>query len=108
MSEASACPVLPSQALSTEPRHINLKGTHCQLDSHRLATDAEARQEPASSSTRNPWGACLVCAVPEESDRERIATDAVRELMLRFAREQGRRPESIAEFSKWVEEQGDA
>lgn len=45
---------------------------------------------------------------PNESERERITTDAVRELMLRFEGEKGRRPESIAEFSAWVEEQGDA
>jgi hypothetical protein len=45
---------------------------------------------------------------PNESERERITTDAVRKLMLRFEGEKGRGPESIAEFSAWVEEQGDA
>ena len=51
---------------------------------------------------------CLQLRDPNESGRERITTDAVRELMLRFEGEKGRRPESIAEFSAWVEEQGDA
>jgi hypothetical protein len=51
---------------------------------------------------------CLNCLIPDELERERVTTDAIRELMRRFEKEQGRRPESIAEFSKWVEKQGDA
>ena len=51
---------------------------------------------------------CLACLISDESERERVTTDAIRELMRSFEREQGRRPESIAEFSKWVEGQGDA
>jgi hypothetical protein len=47
---------------------------------------------------------CLACLIPDESERERVTTDAIRELMRRFEREQGRRSESIAEFSAWVEE----
>lgn len=45
---------------------------------------------------------CLRCAFPSESERERITTDAVRELMRRFEREQGRRPVSVREFMDWT------
>lgn len=50
---------------------------------------------------------CLACAIPDESERERVTSDAIRELMRRFEREQGRRPESVTEFSRWVADQED-
>jgi hypothetical protein len=49
---------------------------------------------------------CLACAIPDESERERVTTDAIRKLMRRCEEDLGRRPESVAEFSKWVESQG--
>jgi hypothetical protein len=47
---------------------------------------------------------CLACAFPDESERERVTTNAVRELMRRFEREHGRRSESLDEFIAWIDE----
>jgi hypothetical protein len=35
---------------------------------------------------------CLNCLIPDESERERVTTDAVRELMRRFEKEHGDGP----------------
>jgi hypothetical protein len=48
---------------------------------------------------------CLNCAFPDESERERVATDAVRELMRQCEQDLGRRPRSVSEFSEWVADQ---
>jgi hypothetical protein len=45
---------------------------------------------------------CLACAIPDESERERLTTHAVRELMRRFEKDLGRRPASVREFMDWV------
>lgn len=48
---------------------------------------------------------CLSCAIPDESDRERVMTEAVRDLMRRCEQDLGRRPESVREFMGWIEKQ---
>ena len=45
---------------------------------------------------------CLACAFPDEDERERVTTNAVRELMRRCEKDLGRRPASVPEFSDWV------
>jgi hypothetical protein len=82
-------------ALSLSPKERN----PCQPGSLRLAINAEA--PPGTGFLIDPESLgvlCLVCAFPDESERERVATDAIRELMRRFESEQGRRTESIREF----------
>jgi hypothetical protein len=51
---------------------------------------------------------CLNCAIPDESERERLTTDAVRDMMRRCEQDLGRRPASVREFSEWVDDQGGA
>ena len=48
---------------------------------------------------------CLSCAIPDESERERVMTDAIRELLRQCEEDLGRRPRSVSEFSEWVEAQ---
>ncbi len=49
---------------------------------------------------------CLTCAIPDESERERIITDAVRGMMRECEEALGRRP-STEEFMGWaVDEEG--
>ena len=45
---------------------------------------------------------CLVCAFPDESERERMTTNAVRELMRRCEQDLGHPPASVREFMDWV------
>jgi len=46
---------------------------------------------------------CLGCAIPDESERERTVTKALRELARTFEKEHGRRPQSVQEFTDWME-----
>jgi hypothetical protein len=48
---------------------------------------------------------CLACAIPDESERERITTDSIRELMRRCEKALGHRPASIRELVRWAEDQ---
>jgi hypothetical protein len=48
---------------------------------------------------------CLSCAIRDESERERVLTDAIRELMRQCEKALGRRPVSIPELVKWAEDQ---
>ena len=46
---------------------------------------------------------CVNCAIPDESERERTITNALRELARTFELEHGRRPRSVQEFIDWME-----
>lgn len=48
---------------------------------------------------------CLACAIPDESERERLLSNAIRDLILRCEKALGRRPASIRELVKWAEDQ---
>ena len=45
---------------------------------------------------------CLQCALPNEDQRERVTSEAVAELLRRFERENGRRPQSLQELAQWA------
>jgi hypothetical protein len=49
---------------------------------------------------------CLYCAIPDEAERERVMTDAIRELMRQCEQDLGHPPASIREFSEWVDGRG--
>ena len=65
---------------------------------------AQARGEGYTLDPKTLKALCLACAIPDESERERIVTDAVRQMMRRCEEALGDRP-SLSEFMDWAKEQ---
>jgi hypothetical protein len=48
---------------------------------------------------------CLSCAIPDESERERVITDAIRELMRQCEKDWGAGRDPLVSSREWVADQ---